>query len=130
MIEQITIAIITILLSGLIGLIAARWQNRKAQADTASIYQQMALKETIERERLEAKFTAEIDVLKADRKALEERLASVLVELQALRLENKTWGAEKAELTAKLQEQQKEIDQLRRAIETLKKQTGRLGRGN
>ena len=120
-------SVILALISGAVGIVAARWQNAKMQAETSRIYQQMAMAETAERERLEEKFEAQIDALHKNRTALEGRLLALRAELDALKIEKESWHTERKEMQDKIAKQECQIKKLQQRIRELeKKQTGQL----
>lgn len=123
--------IVSIIIAVASGGAASYWlirsQNAKTQAETSRIYQQMALGETAERERLQERFERRIAELCADRTALEERLVALRTELDALKREKETWESERILMEMKIQEQKTQIEQLRERIKVVeKKQTGQL----
>jgi len=115
--EAIIVAIIAAVAGAITGWLQTRGVNKKASADAAKVFQEMALTEAKKREELEEKLNKKIASLEEDNEALLGRLAAVLAELNAIKAEKTGWQGQEArmqELIAALRlEKDQELAQLR-----------------
>ena len=126
-VQWIVSLVIAVTGGGLASYFLMKSQIAKSQAETSRIYQQMALAETAERERLEARFEAQIEALHKNRTALEARLLALRAELDALKIEKEDWQKERKEMLGLIADQECKIKRLQQRIRELeKKQTGQL----
>lgn len=108
--DAIIVAIIAAIAGAVTGWLQTRGVNKKASAEAAQVFQGMALKEAEKRQELESKLNKRIEDLEIDNEALQGRLAAVLAELNAIKIEKTNWQKQIDDLRT---EKDQELAQLR-----------------
>lgn len=135
---ELSDVVIVAIIGAISGLVAGwlqfrgqREERESLKAEAVRIYQEMALKETHERERLEASFERkikalkeEIDTLHGENETLRRENEDLKLErsalLESFDAERKQWAHEHSALTEKLQKLQGEINKLKRSTGQLR----------